>query len=193
MKDFSEIANSLEEGVLKAEGKFDLADLTITYGLHSFRYGSSNYMSELFNELNLNDSGKVFYDLGSGYGKVILYGAYYYPQAIFKGIEIIEERNAICNQFIRQLELTNIAVYSEDLNTFDFSDGDVFYLNNPLFETRYNPLVEKLRKIAEQKEITIVAEHRCHIFDDCDWLDNYKKLADNIDIRKKMRFYKSTF
>jgi SAM-dependent methyltransferase len=191
MADFSEIAVALEQHVLKIEGALDLAELTINYGLHSFRYGSSDYLEELFGELNLNDSSKVFYDLGSGYGRVILYGGYHNPKATFKGIEIVEERNAICNQLAQQYQLTNIKTYCENIFEFDFSDGDAFYVNNPLFGTRYNPLLEKLRKVAEQKEITIIAEQRCHIFDEIDWLENYKKVADRYDIRKKLRFYKS--
>jgi hypothetical protein len=191
MKNFTEIADSLEQKVLETEGQLDLADLTITYGLHSFRYGSSQYMDDLFEDLDLNNNPKVFYDLGSGYGKVILYGAYHFPNTTFKGIEIIEERNKVCNQFVEQLGLKNITVYSEDLFTFDFSDGDIFYVNNPLFETRYDPLLEKLRNVAEEKQITIVAEHRCHIFDNVDWLDNYKKIANRLDVREKIRFYKS--
>jgi DNA polymerase III delta prime subunit len=191
MEDFSKIISSLEQEILATENKLDLADLTIAYGVHFFQYGSSQYMDDMFEDLDLNNHPKVFYDLGSGYGNVILYGAYHFPKATFKGIEIIDERNNVCNHFIQQLGLTNITVYSEDLNTFDFSDGDVFYLNNPLFENRYDPLVEKLRKVAEQKEIIIVAEHRCHIFDNLDWLDPYKRLDYRFDVREKICFYKS--
>ncbi|MBL4605933.1 MAG: hypothetical protein JKY02_09820 [Flavobacteriaceae bacterium] len=190
MKSFQDISDYIEIQTSEIEESFDLGDLTVKYGLQSFRYGTSDYLDDLFNVLQLNEK-TVFYDLGSGYGKVILYGAYHYPKVQFKGIEIIEERNKICNTLIDKLQLKNIKTYCTDFFEVDFSDGDVFYIFNPLYEPMYEKLIQKLHSIALVKPITIVAESKCDVFDTISWLSNEKSIYDAIDIRKKLKFYTS--
>jgi len=191
MKSFEDISNFIEAQISKVEYNLDLGDLTLKYGLHSFRYGTSTYLDDLFKTLRLKER-TVFYDLGSGYGKVILYGAYHYPKIQFKGIEIIEERNSICDQLIKELRLKNIKTYCSNFFDVDFSDGDVFYIFNPLFEALYIKLIEKLRLVALKKQIIIIAESKCDVFDSVTWLSNKKTIDYHIDIRKKMKFYQST-
>lgn len=192
MNTFHQIANFISDKTTEIEAGFDLGDLTVKYGVHSFRYGSSDYLEELFDSLDLT-AQTVFYDLGSGYGKVILYGACQYPKVQFKGIEIIEERNKVCNELIDQLNLTNIQTYCTDLFEMDCSDGDIFYIFNPLHESLYERLIQKLAVIAKNKNITVIAESKCDVFDRVSWLSNYKTLDTNIDVRKKVKFYRSEF
>ena len=191
MKSFEDISQFIEGKTDEVESKFDLGNSTIKYGVQSFRYGTSNYLDDLFEILQLNEN-TVFYDLGSGYGKVILYGAYHYPKVQFKGIEIMEERNKVCDDLIDQLELKNIRTYCADFFKTDFSDGDIFYIFNPLYEWVYEKLIEKLRVIALKKTIRIIAESKCDVFDNVPWLSNDKSIYDDIDIRKKLKFYTST-
>lgn len=76
--------------------------------------------------------------------------------------------------------------------TVDISDGDVFYIYNPLFESQYKKLIEKLKAVAHLKPIIIIAESKCDVFDAVFWLNHYHTTALDIDIRKKMKFYKSS-
>ena len=190
MESFNHISSFIATKASELEETFDLGDLTVKYGLQSFRYGTSDYLEELFQTLNLADN-TVFYDLGSGYGRVILYGAYHFPKVQFKGIEIIEERNDVCDQLIDELTLKNIRTYCTDFFEVDINDGDIFYIFNPLHEAMYEKLLEKLKSVAAKKSITIVAESKCDVFDKTSWLSNYKTIDYDVDIRKKVKFYRS--
>ena len=191
MNDFKEVTSYLEEQINEVETQLDLATLTIKYGLQSFRFGTSTYLVDLFSTLKLKENN-TFYDLGSGYGNIILYGASLFPYVNFVGVEIVKERNDVCNTLIKKLELKNITTHCKDFFTVDFTDGDVFYLYNPLFESQYKKLLKKLKALAYAKPITIIAESKCDVFDAVPWLENYQIIATEIDIRKKMKFYKSS-
>lgn len=189
MESFNQISDFISTRASEIEETFDLGDLTVKYGLQSFRYGTSDYLEDLFQTLDLKEN-TVFYDLGSGYGRVILYGAYSFPKVKFKGIEIIEERNDVCDQLINELKLQNIQTYCTDFFKVDVSDGDVFYIFNPLHEDMYARLLGKLKEVAETKDITIIAESKCDVFDKASWLSNYKTIDYDIDVRKKVKFYR---
>lgn len=170
----------------EAEAQFDISDRTITYGLHSFRYGTSEFLSTIFTHLDLKP-GTTFYDLGSGYGKVIVYGALLFPEVQFKGIEILEERYKISDEAIQLSQLSNASVIHADLLLSDISDGDVFYIYNPLFEFQYPLLMDLLKKAAADKTIIVIAESRCDVFDAQEWLINYYE--EDRDVLRKIRFY----
>ena len=59
-------------------------------------------------------------------------------------------------------------------------------------ESQYQKLIEKLKAVANLKPITIIAESKCDVFDAVSWLHHYHTIALDVDIRKKMKFYKST-
>ncbi len=191
MNNIKDISSYIASQMESVEAQLDLADLTIQHGLQSFRFGTSTYLEDLFSTLQLKE-GSIFYDLGSGYGNIILYGAFFFPSVNFVGIEIVKERNDVCNALIEKLLLHNVKTHCKDFFTVDFTDGDVFYLYNPLHEFHYESMLEKLKKIAETKQITVIAESKCDVFDAASWLQNYKTIDTDIDIRKKMKFYRSS-
>ncbi len=170
------------------ESKLDLAQITVKHGLHSFRYGTSAFLDKVFECISLSEKD-VFYDLGSGYGLVLAYGAQKFPQATFKGIEILEERYTVSQELKEEYQLQNVTFIQKDMFSYDFSDGSVFYINNPLFEDMYDRLFEKLKDIAKSKEITIIAESRTTCFDDQSWLQKQEYYA--IDVQREIAFYKS--
>lgn len=188
MKTFKEIEDFISGYSQEIEDKLSLSEITIKHGLHSFRYGSSSFLSELFNPLQLQ-KGNVFYDLGSGYGTIILYGALEYPGIQFKGIELLEERNSVCEAIITKAGLANISAICGDILEADISDGDVFYLYNPLFDFQYLSLLDKLYQISLQKPITVIAESNCDFFDEAGWLKLYH--ASDIDIIRTIKYYRS--
>lgn len=190
MNNVTTISTYIASQIESIEAKLDLADLTIEHGLQSFRFGTSTYLQGLFSTLQLKE-GTTFYDLGSGYGNIILYGASLFPNVNFVGIEIVKERNDVCNALIEELNLKNIKTHCKDFFMVDFSDGDVFYLYNPLHELHYEPMLEKLKAIADTKQIIVIAESKCDVFDAASWLENYHTIDTDIDIRKKMKFYLS--
>jgi hypothetical protein len=183
---FKDIENLIERYTAETEANLNIAELTIAHGLHSFRYGSSEFLSMIFSNSGLHNSS-VFYDLGSGYGKVLLYGAVNFPNSTFKGIEILPERNKVCLEMIEKFRLTNVQVSCTDILTADLIDGDVFYIYNSLFDFQYGQLLDKLKAIANTKPIKIIAESRVAVFDNQDWLNVYH--THDLDILRKIKFY----
>jgi SAM-dependent methyltransferase len=170
------------------EENLSLSEITIRNGLHSYRYGSSSFLSDLFDPVNITNE-TVFYDLGSGYGNIILYGAVKFPNAKFKGIEILKERNDVCVDLIEKEKLKNVITICDDILKADISDGTIFYLYNPLFDFQYAALLKTLYNISLSKPITVIAESRCIFFDETDWLEQYH--YKDIDVVRKIKYYRS--
>ena len=188
MRTFDEVEAYIGRRIAEVETKLVLSDMTIEHGLHSFRFGSSGFLPEIFAHIGLRP-GKVFYDLGSGYGNVLFYGAMQFPKVQFKGIEILHERNGVCEMLVQKTGLTNVKPIRGNILETDFSDGDVFYIFNPLFDFQYDELLARLHRISLLKPITIVAESRCDVFDRSDWLEHYR--TTDIDIMRRVKYYQS--
>ena len=170
------------------EETLSLPEITIRNGLNSYRYGSSSFLADLFDPVEITNK-TVFYDLGSGYGNIILYGAVKYPEAKFIGIEILEERNKVCIDLIEKEQISNATAITGDILKTDIADGTVFYLYNPLFNFQYAELLEKLYQISLAKTIIIIAESRCTFFDEANWLEQYH--IKDIDVIRKIKYYRS--
>jgi Histone methylation protein DOT1 len=189
MEHFKKIQSKIDQYSHHVEEALSLPEITIKYGLNSYRYGSSSFLSDLFDPIDITNE-TVFYDLGSGYGNIILYGAIKYPEAQFKGIEILEERNKVCISLIEKEGIANATAISGDILIADISDGNVFYLYNPLFDFQYEALLNKLYQISLKKNITVIAESRCIFFDEAGWLEQYD--LKDIDVVRKIKYYRST-
>lgn len=170
------------------EENLSLSEITIRYGLNSYRYGSSSFLSNLFDHLEMTNE-TVFYDLGSGYGNIILFGAIKYPNTSFKGIEILKERHEVCSTLIEDEKLKNAVAICGDILKTDISDGTIFYIYNPLFDFQYAELLDKLYQISLNKSIVVIAESRCIYFDQAEWLEEYH--LEDIDIIRKIKYYRS--
>lgn len=170
------------------EDNLSLSEITIRNGLNSYRYGSSSFLSDLFDPVQITNE-TVFYDLGSGYGNIILYGAVKFPFACFKGIEILKERNEICVSIIEKEKLKNVVAICGDILKADISDGTIFYLYNPLFDFQYAEILNTLYQISLSKSIVVIAESRCLFFDEADWLEQYH--FKDIDVVRKIKYYRS--
>jgi hypothetical protein len=189
MRTFDEVEAYIGRRIAEIETQLVLADMTIEHGLHSFRFGSSGFLPEIFAHIDLKP-GKVFYDLGSGYGNVLFYGAMQFPKVQFKGIEILAERNTICETIVQKTGLANVEAIRGNILETDFSDGDVFYIFNPLFDFQYDILLEQLHDISLRKPVTVVAESRCDVFDRAEWLKHYR--TTDIDILRRVKYYRSS-
>lgn len=179
--EIDQYSNTIEENL-------SLSEITIKYGLNSYRYGSSSFLSDLFDPLSITNE-TVFYDLGSGYGNIILYGAVKFPEAQFKGIEILKERHEVCASIIEKEQIENAIAICADILKTDISDGNIFYLYNPLFDFQYDELLKELHRISLSKPIIVIAESRCVFFDEAQWLEQYH-LRD-IDVIRKIKYYRS--
>jgi len=188
MEAFKKIQSEIDQYSNDVEEALSLPEITIKYGLNSYRYGSSSFLADLFDHVEITDK-TVFYDLGSGYGNIILYGAVKFPDAKFIGIEILEERNQVCLDLIEKEQIQNATAITGDILKTDISDGTVFYLYNPLFNFQYAELIQKLYQISLAKPITVIAESRCIFFDEANWLEQYH--LKDIDVVRKIKYYRS--
>ncbi|CAM2791056.1 Histone methylation protein DOT1 [Flavobacterium succinicans] len=188
MRAFNQLQTEIDTYSESIENTLSLSAITIQHGLNSFRYGSSSFLDVIFDAIQVT-SETVFYDLGSGYGNIILFGALKYPEAQFKGIEILPERNQVCASIIQKEQIANASVICGDILKADVSDGNIFYLYNPLFDFQYGELLNKLYQISLIKSIVVIAESRCVYFDQTDWLEEYHVI--DIDIVRKIKYYRS--
>jgi SAM-dependent methyltransferase len=121
--------------------------------------------------------GQKFYDLGSGQGRVVLYGALA-TRAHFVGIELIEERVHACNATKERLGIENVEFRAGNVLEEDFSDGDIFYLFNPFNQVVTKQVIDKLRQVAEHKKITLIASGVIQLrFEKEPWLLSVKKVS----------------
>lgn len=104
-------------------------------------FGTSDLdiMQEFFEKLDGDD--KVFMDLGSGDGRIVLLASLFFKKAI--GVEFDSELIAESMQAAKELEL-NVEFLQEDYLEVDFSQADVLflYMDNE-FSTA---LITKLKK-----------------------------------------------
>jgi SAM-dependent methyltransferase len=99
----------------------------------------------------------VIYDLGCGYGRFVITGAAKYPNTIFKGIELVEERIIKAKYFSDKMMLTNALFIEGNVLNIDISDGDIFYMFNPFSDSALQSILEKLHKLSEIKDFKIIS------------------------------------
>ncbi len=109
----------------------------------------------VFSKLNCKP-GASFYDLGSGYGHPILYGASILPGVSFTGIELMSARVDSARVAAQRLGLVNANFRTADVTTCDFSAADVVFLFNPFVEVVAEYVSEKLAALASSKPILII-------------------------------------
>jgi hypothetical protein len=103
--------------------------------------------------------GAIVYDLGSGHGRVLLYGACLFPKVRFKGVELVSERAKATQQAARNAKLSNVELINENVLDVDLSDGTVFYFFNP-FPAMMDIILCRLRQVALKVNITLVTSGR---------------------------------
>jgi len=104
---------------------------------------------------------QVVYDLGSGFGRVVFYGGLV-TDAFIKGVEIVPARVEECNRIKENLKLENISFIQANVLDVDISDGDIFFMYHPFSRETGHNVFEKLKKVSEQKPITVAVNLRVH-------------------------------
>lgn len=131
---------------------------------------------------------EIVYDLGSGFGRVVLIGAIY-SQATFKGIEIVSSRVKSAQKIKEKLNIKNAYFEENNVLKADFMDGDIFFLFNPFSEKTLNEVGRKLELISKIKPIKIATwgGNSNHYFEKCQWLE---KMNINFD-QTKLDYFRS--
>jgi SAM-dependent methyltransferase len=108
-------------------------------GFVSIEYLISDY-EELFNE-ELFTEDTVFYDLGSGTGKIVYHIGYLYNVKKSCGIEFSKERHLSGISLKEKYNLpdnNSISLINGNILDFDISDATVIYCDNTLFPIHIN-------------------------------------------------------
>ncbi len=96
---------------------------------------------------------EVFYDLGSGTGKAVVIASLCFPFSRSIGVEYLKELYETSAEVLKKMQRPNIQFFQNDFNTYDFSDGDVIYMNSYYFYYEmYDPAF--MRKIQSIKDGT---------------------------------------
>jgi SAM-dependent methyltransferase len=135
------------------------------YNQYSFIYGESHLPSlyEIFNEVKPKE-GEVFYDLGSGSGRVVLFAALNFPFAETIGVELLDDLFDLSQKklelFYKKLpDITNLAnskmgkinFIHDDFTKIDIKKADVIYIASTCFEEK---LMQNLAEfLAEQVKV----------------------------------------
>jgi SAM-dependent methyltransferase len=179
----------IKKKIRSTEYSLDVVDLTIQYGLQSFKYGTSDFIAEIEKHVQLSKED-VLFDLGSGYGEPLFYLAEKFKQAKFVGIEIVKEWFDIAARECRSRRFDNIQFIHGDILKEDLSAGTVFYIFNPLFGFQYPILARRLREVAQSKKIIVIAESKaCYYFSRLRWLSGIQYLKN--DGLSSMKIYES--
>lgn len=164
------------------------------FGLEQFSYEGTpyEYMRWFLHILDPQEDD-VVYDLGSGYGRVVIYGALTTP-AQYKGIEIVPERVDLARNVKQRLGIPNASFISASVTECDISDGTIFFLFNPFLEHTFNHTLKRLEKLAQEKRIRIVTwgGGRTDGFSLQPWLHERSQESKNAQpFTQKIKFYES--
>ena len=123
---------------------------------YDIRWTDYLIIKRVLNTLNLTEND-VFYDLGSGLGRMIISAAIITP-AVCKGIEFIPERIEQAIKAKQRLALDNLHLICGNVLDQDFSDGTAFYMWEPFSNDTQMKVIKELEKISKNKQITIAAK-----------------------------------
>lgn len=159
-------------GIREREERLDGVELILEHGNELIdAYDGTPYavVRELFARLRPR-RGDVFYDLGCGYGRVVLWGALL-SDAQFRGIDLVPQRLAPARRAARRLALANVQLLQGNVLSTRFDDGNLFFLFDPFFRETLRRVGLRLARIARNRPIRIASHWQSnHFFARRQWL-----------------------
>lgn len=148
-------ADKFFEEIEEAENHLNISALAERYGEEQYTYEATpySYIVDFLNKFAPLKSD-IVYDLGSGYGRFIIFCAMN-SDAMFRGIEICEIRNQKARELAHRIGLRNVDFITGNVLDADIEDGNIFFLFNPFAPRTMEEIGKKLRKIATAKQIKI--------------------------------------
>ena len=116
---------------------------------------SYGILIELFKKLWLTKRD-VFYDLGSGNGRVVIFTTLATHVGKAVGIEIVRHRHRLALKAARALRLRNAKFRNQNILDATFEDGTVFFLFNLFSESTLRSVLAALEVIGTERKIRIV-------------------------------------
>jgi hypothetical protein len=136
--------------------RYSRNELVTTYARGGFMYQPSEIseIQQIFSAPSFQ-TGIRFYDLGSGYGHALFYGAALRPDIFFTGIEIMRARVVECRKVVTRLRLPNLAFEAGDVSQGGFSEADVLFLFNPFSPDTHREVGVRIAELAAHKPLAV--------------------------------------
>lgn len=145
-------------GIRERESRLDGVELVLEHGNECIdEYDGTPYevVREAIRRL-APKRGHVFYDLGCGYGRVVLWGALV-CDAEMRGIDLVPQRLAPAQRAVRRLGLRNARLIQGNVLSTRFDDGNLFFLFDPFFRETFRRVSRRLARIAHHHPIRIAS------------------------------------
>ncbi len=157
--------------------RYSREELTTQYVRGGFMYQPSEIVDiwPIFEHLSFVP-GSVFYDLGSGYGHAVFYGAALRPDVTFKGIELMSMRVEECQSVAARLGTRNVTFAVGDLAKGGFTDADIIFLFNPFSPDTEGEVQRHMAQLAEEKPL-VVLDYRGLVTEDVSTLRQVSLMA----------------
>ncbi len=138
------------------EREIDYDLLTLRYGKQQWIYEGTPYVfiRHFLHAVQPNEDD-VIYDLGCGYGRLVLYGAEV-TAAEYRGVEAVPERLLVAELARIRLGLPNAHFIRGDVRDQDYRDGTIFFLFNPFTDEVLDQIIDELRLIGITKPIKVI-------------------------------------
>lgn len=145
-------------GIAEKEDRLDPIELVLEHGNESIdAYDGSPYEVAREAVRRLRPGRRdVLYDLGCGYGRVVLWAALV-SDAEVRGIDLVPQRLAPAQRAIRRLGLRNAQVVHGNVLSTPFDDGTLFFLFDPFFRKTMERVSRRLARIARMHPIRIAS------------------------------------
>tara|TARA_Y100000991_G_C21929498_1_gene330183 strand:+ start:112 stop:705 length:594 start_codon:yes stop_codon:yes gene_type:complete len=118
-------------------------------------------IDKICKEINLNQHD-IFYDLGSGSGKIVCYFALA-KNIPSIGIEIIDKRHNVANLIQSRINNPYVNFLKGDIFDYNFNNGTIFYAYNLTWGHEINQkVINKIKNEAKNCKYIILSTHENH-------------------------------
>ncbi len=104
--------------------------------------------------------GETWVDLGAAYGRMGVVLGFLRPTVHFLGYELSSDRSSEGNRIFEKWRLINARIKAADLISEDIVEADVYFVYDFGSKKDVCATLEKLRKIAARRSITLIARGR---------------------------------
>ena len=150
--------------ITNVEEKLDFIDLVLCYGQHRLYQGDIpyNFIRELYTRLGVctrlsNFRISHILDLGSGYGRLVFYGALLWPDIHFCGIEMVLERVLEAQKVSKILDLKSVDFISGDATQIPWPFADCFLIMNSFALSVLPTVLSRLETLSKYQDFIIVS------------------------------------
>jgi hypothetical protein len=131
----------------------------IVPGMIGYQATPARLVLDLIARTNLS-AHDVFYDVGSGLGRVVLLAGLLSP-AQARGIELEPAYCAYAQQLAQHLRIARVTFHHVDARQADYTDGTVFFLYTPCTGQMLQDVLEALHIQARTRPITLATYGPC--------------------------------